>query len=129
MANNLIRVRNCCGQLLIYASQWGCSYLVVNLISVKSRVDVTINIVAGNYQQGYYGSNVNSTARLPTPSTVYLPSGAYALNCIGIGWGGPGPFQVNFTLNGTKYGSGGPVSSPAGGILLSSRQVPIQLVV
>jgi len=135
MASNTINITACDNQLLIYATQWGYSYLIANLNSGNSHpVDVTINIEAGNYQLGYYGNNVNNNDPLPTPFTVYLPPGTYDLNCIGIDWGGP--FQTNFTLTTskgtTKYGSG-PISTPPPGedvgILWSTEKEPVKLVV
>jgi hypothetical protein len=128
MATNTINVKACDNQLLIYATQWGYSYPIVNLNSGNSHpVDVTINVEAGIYQQGYYGNNVNGEP-LPTPFTVYLPAGTYALNCVGIDWGGP--FQIAFTVNGTSYGSG-PLHTPTPdvGVWWSTGSAPIQLVV
>ena len=129
--SNVIQVTACDNQLLIFATQWGYSYQIANIASGNSNpVDVTITIEEGNWTQGYSGNNVLG-GPLPSTATVYLPSSdkPYALNCIGINWGGP--FQVDFTVNGKKYGSGKLNNNPDPdvGILWSTGSKPIQITV
>ncbi|HBL29306.1 MAG TPA: hypothetical protein DD490_20945 [Acidobacteria bacterium] len=125
---NTINVTACDNQLLICATQSGLSYAIVDLNSgFGNPVDATINIVAGAYQGGYYGNNVNGGS-LP-PGTVALPAGTYDLTCIGIDWGGP--FQITFTVNGVQYGSSTSSYPPVEdiGVLWSTGTTPITITV
>lgn len=132
-----INITACDNQLLMYATQWGYSYPIVSFSSGNSKpVDVTVTIVEGNFTLGYNGNNVNGEP-YSSSGVVYLPSGDYQLNCIGINWGGPYEYAFSVTTSGvaTSYGTSpsGVITPPSGatdvGIFWSTGTAPIPITV
>jgi hypothetical protein len=101
MANqNTLTVTACDNELIVLAYQWGASFELCRILSGNShKVNVTLNIQSGQYTgpQVLNGVNNNLTA---TPD-AYLSPGTYSLLLLGVDWGGPQQFTVDF--NGTTY--------------------------
>lgn len=119
---NVLNITACDNELIIMAYQANASFELCKIKSGYDRpVNVTMNIVAGQYQGSMYLNGVN----IPLQQTItqMLPIGAYSLVMLGIDWGGPAKFAVN--VNGTPYEVID--TTPANGLVFSPDPITINV--
>ena len=61
----------------------------------NNPVDIEIDIQAGAYSGALQGNGVGGSLNLPS-EVMKLPSGTYSLVYVGINWGGPYNFDIEF---------------------------------
>lgn len=97
---NTIKVTVCDNELIILAYQGYGSFELCRILSgSNNKVNVTMNIRSGQYT----GPQVLNGVKNPLTATLdaHLTSGQYKLLLLGIDWGGPHQFTVDF--NGETY--------------------------
>lgn len=123
-----IRVTGCDNQIIIIATTGATTYEICNITGHGGQVDVTLNLVQGDYTEPFTGYNVGTQT-----ATVRIPVATAKIGIVGFNWGGPGSFNVSVNdQNYTKSGNGeyivplGPEMPDGGGkISLIEVNVPI----
>ncbi len=99
--SNTLTISKCDNELIVLAVNGSSSYKICDVQSGNTNlVNVGISIEAGAYTEPAVINGVNGPINKPS-EVVNIPSGNYSLVYVGLNWGGPYNFDIEF--NGKPY--------------------------
>ena len=99
--SNTLKITQCDNELMVLAVNASFSFLICDIQSGNNNsVNVGIDIQSGSYTKAFSANGVNNLINDPS-EVVTIPSGTYSLIYVGLNWGGPYNFDIEF--NGKPY--------------------------
>lgn len=93
--SNTIKISKCDNQLFLVAVNAQDSFLIAEIKSGYNQpVDISLEIEEGDYSGAFTAFGVRSPLR--KNGSVSVPKGDYSLVYMGLNWGGPYNFDLNF---------------------------------